>query len=70
MMYNIIKKLRKLNKGGKNMAICYATMKNSHGMFIYKLERENYTLLDFDKEFKEIAKNRGWLYIECGTTKV
>jgi hypothetical protein len=52
------------------MAVCYATMKNSHGTFTYKLEREGYSLLDFDKEFKEIAKNRGWLYIECGTTKV
>lgn len=52
------------------MAVCYATMKNSHGTFTYKLEREGYSLLDFDKEFKEIAKNRSWLYIECGTTKV
>ena len=42
------------------MAVCYATMKNSHGTFTYKLEREGYSLLDFDKEFKEIAKNRGW----------
>ena len=45
-------------------------MKSGNSTFIYKLEREGYSLLDFDKEFKEIAKNRSWLYIECGTTKV
>ena len=48
--------------------ICYATMIKDGKPFIYELEREDYSLFDFDKEFQKIAKNRGWQYVECGTT--
>ena len=48
--------------------ICYATMIKDGKKFIYELEREDYSLFDFDKEFQKIAKNRGWQYVECGTT--
>lgn len=40
--------------------ICYATMIKDGKPFIYELEREDYSLFDFDKEFQKIAKNRGW----------
>jgi len=46
--------------------ICYATMIKDGKPFIYELEREDYSLFDFDKEFQKIAKNRGWQYVECG----
>lgn len=48
--------------------ICYATMIKDGKKFIYELEREDYSLFDFDKEFQKIAKQRGWQYVECGTT--
>lgn len=35
------------------------------GEFEYSLERSGYDLFDFDEEFKEIAEDRGWSYIEC-----
>lgn len=48
--------------------VCYATMIKDGKKFIYELEREDYSLFDFDKEFQKIAKQRGWQYVECGTT--
>ena len=59
---NIIKK-----KAGLKMrtTICYATMIKDGKKFIYELEREDYSLFDFDKEFQKIASNSnvaiGWL---------
>ena len=50
------------------VSICYATMIKDGKPFIYELEREDYSLFDFDKEFQKIAKQRGWQYVECGTT--
>lgn len=44
--------------------ICYATMIKDGKKFIYELEREDYSLFDFDKEFQKIAKQRGWQYVE------
>ena len=62
---NIIKK-----KAGFKMrvSICYATMIKDGKPFVYELEREDYSLFDFDKESQKIAKQRGWQYVECGTT--
>lgn len=50
------------------VSLCYATMIKDGKKFIYELEREDYSLFDFDKEFQKIAKQRGWQYVECGTT--
>ena len=50
------------------VSVCYATMIKDGKPFIYELEREDYSLFDFDKEFQKIAKQRGWQYVECGTT--
>ena len=50
------------------VSVCYATMIKDGKPFVYELEREDYSLFDFDKEFQKIAKNRGWQYVECGTT--
>ena len=53
------------------LSVCYATMIGKDGKeFTYELEREDYTLRDFDKEFQKIAKQRGWQYVECGTTRL
>ena len=50
------------------VSVCYATMIKDGKKSIYELEREDYSLFDFDKEFQKIAKQRGWQYVECGTT--
>ena len=50
------------------VSVCYATMIKDGKPFVYELEREDYSLFDFDKEFQKIAKQRGWQYVECGTT--
>jgi hypothetical protein len=65
-VYNITIKIRQENK--MRTTICYATMIKDGKKFIYELEREDYSLFDFDKEFQKIAKQRGWQYVECGTT--
>lgn len=53
------------------LTVCYATMNGKDGRELtYELEREDYTLRDFDKEFQKIAKQRGWQYVECGTTRL
>lgn len=50
------------------VSVCYATMIKDGKPFVYEPEREDYSLFDFDKEFQKIAKQRGWQYVECGTT--
>ena len=50
------------------VSVCYATMIKDGKPFVYELEREDYSLFGFDKEFQKIAKQRGWQYVECGTT--
>ena len=51
--------------------ICYATMRDENGqLFTYKLAREGYSLFLFVKDFQQVAKKRGWTYIECGTTEL
>lgn len=70
-MYNIIIKQKKKAGIKMRLTVCYATMIGKDGKeFTYELEREDYTLRDFDKEFQKIAKQRGWQYVECGTTRL